>query len=162
MLKLEQHRAAELSVISKNFKYILLIFCFLCFSLNCFAGNILQQQDEIDFLQKTNVQHKPNYNPIWLIMEDYSGYVQGKNAFYGYIDNGLKDIDKFPNKEINQKYLKLIKNKLDIIINSSSNTKSNYFVLSKIVVDDADYQQLSENTKMIVQMYNYIVSNNQP
>ena len=95
-------------------------------------------------------------------MEDYSGYVQGKNAFYGYIDNGLKDIDKFPNKEINQKYLKLIKNKLDIIINSSSNTKSNYFVLSKIVVDDADYQQLSENTKMIVQMYNYIVSNNQP
>ncbi len=145
----------------KNF--IVLLLSLFCFIPPAFAGNLLQQTDEIQFVQKTVNNPMPShYGKIYLLREDYMGYKNGKNAFYGYIVNGLKDVHKSSNSTINKQYLQLIKNKIDsvILITNSDidyNRRLN-FNLSKITVDDTEYKLLSENTKLVIQMYNYIVS----
>ena len=105
---------------SKIFKLFVLSLCLFMISIPCFAGNILQQQDELKFIQKVANNPLPtNYGKDYLIREDYYAYWNGKDSFYGHVINTLEDISKsnIPNKELNIKYLKLLKNKIETTMN---------------------------------------------
>lgn len=43
-----------------------------------------------------------NEERINLIKDDYQGYLNGQNAFYGYVDNALKDLKWSLNFKINK------------------------------------------------------------
>lgn len=147
---------------SKIFKLFVLLLCLLSLQVNCFAGNILQQQDELKFIQKVANNPLPtNYGKDYLIREDYYGYHNGKNSVYGYVVNTLEDISKsnIPNKELNIKYLKLLKNKIETIVklqnNSIDNNMRRNAASQKIIIDDEDYQKLSTDVQDIIIMCNY-------
>lgn len=146
-------------------KKIIVVLCSLCLALPCLAGNLLQQEDELKFIKKVAKDPIQTYNgKNYLIREDYYGYLNGKNAYYGYIVNGIEDVNKSTNPEINRYYLSLIKNKLDNAIDTKNNDLDNYrrlkFNLSKIIVDDEDYKKLTNETKNLLQMFNYMIAGN--
>lgn len=127
-----------------------------------FAGNILQQQDELKFVQKVAKTPLPtHYGKDYLIREDYYGYWNGKDALYGVVVNTLEDISKsnISNKELNIKYLDLLKNKVEIIVSLQNNSIDGNMrknaASKKIIIDDEDYKKLSERTKEIITIYNY-------
>lgn len=147
---------------SKIFRLFILSLCLLSLQLNCFAGNVLQQQDELKFVQKRANDPIPiHYGKDYLIREDYYGYWNGKNSVYGYVVNTLEDISKsnIPNKELNIKYLKLLKNKIETIVKLQNNTIDNNMrknsASQKIIVDDEDYKNLSTDVQDIIIMCNY-------
>lgn len=148
---------------SKIFRLFVLSLCLLSLQLNCFAGNVLQQQDELKFVQKRANDPMPTYyGKDYLIREDYYGYHNGKDSLYGMVVNTLEDIStsNIPNKEINIKYLKLLKNKVEIIVSLRNNSIDNNIRLNavnkKIIVDDEDYKKLTPDVKEIITAYNCI------
>lgn len=147
---------------SKIFRLFILSLCLFMLSIPCFAGNVLQQQDELKFVQKRANDPIPiHYGKDYLIREDYYGYWNGKNSVYGYVVNTLEDISKsnIPNKELNIKYLKLLKNKIETIVKLQNNTIDNNMrknsASQKIIVDDEDYKNLSTDVQDIIIMCNY-------
>ena len=145
-----------------NKAIVFILLGFMIFTAPWFAGNLLQQQDELKYIQKVgnnpiSIYHGKDY----LIREDYYGYHNGKNSVYGYVVNTLEDISKsnIPNKELNMRYLKLLKNKIETIVNLQNNSIDNNMRLNsvnrKIIVDDSDYQKLSQKVKDIIIMCNY-------
>ncbi len=147
---------------SKIFKLFVLSLCLFMISIPCFAGNILQQQDELKFIQKVANNPLPtNYGKDYLIREDYYAYWNGKDSFYGHVINTLEDISKsnIPNKELNIKYLKLLKNKIETIVklqnNSIDNNMRKNAASQKIIIEDDDYKKLSEDTKNIILSANF-------
>ena len=142
----------------KNFLILILSFFFV---LPAFAGNLLQQQDELKFIQEVANDPIPtNYGKDYLIREDYYGYWAGKDSLYGEIVNTLEDLSKIKNtnNDINIKYLNLIKNKIEIIVKLQNNSIDKNMRLnaarSKIIVDDTDYKNLSNDVKNLIQMVN--------
>lgn len=147
---------------SKIFKLFVLSLCLFMISIPCFAGNIPQQQDELKFIQKVANNPLPtNYGKDYLIREDYYAYWNGKDSFYGHVINTLEDISKsnIPNKELNIKYLKLLKNKIETIVklqnNSIDNNMRKNAASQKIIIEDDDYKKLSEDTKNIILSANF-------
>ncbi len=131
-------------------KKLLVIFLILL-SLPCFAGNLLQQEDEVRFAREIAKEPAPNYSKEFLIRQDYMSYINGKNALYGYVVNGIEDAHKFKNPTLNQRYLKLIKNKIDNVLTASGNVNYN---LTRIDIDDTDYEKLSDDTKRTICVFN--------
>lgn len=144
-------------------KSIILVVSLVVLISPCFAGNLLQQQDELKFIQKVANDPLPTqYGKDYLIREDYYGYWNGKNSGYGAILYELDEQEKSQNinKQINIKYLKLMKNKIDTYISTQNNyidnNKRRNIILSKIIINDNEYLKLTENTKLLIYLYNYI------
>ena len=142
-------------------KKIVFTILILFLTLPCFAGNLLQQNDELEYVQKNGMLPTPiYYKKDYLVREDYYGYLHGKNSVYGYIINTLEDISKsnIPHKDLNIKYLNLAKTKIETIVKLKNNDIDNNMRLNavnkKIVIDDADYTKLSDETKQIMIMCN--------
>lgn len=94
---------------------------------------------------------------INLLKEDYKGYIDGKNAYYGYVENSLKDLKWGINYKINKTYLEKIKCKLDEIIKLENNV--NNYNLTIIEIEKDDYIKLYDNTKRLIYLFNDIVQN---
>lgn len=147
---------------SKIFKLFILSLCLLSLQLNCFAGNVLQQQDELKFVQKRANDPIPiHYGKDYLIREDYYGYLNGKDSLYGEIVNTLDDMSKtnIPNKELNIKYLTLLKTKIETIVKLQNNSIDNNMRLNaarqKIIIDDEDYKKLIKEVKELINISNF-------
>ena len=143
-------------------KRIIITILILFLALPCFAGNLLQQQDELQFVQKVANDPLPTkYGKDYLIREDYYGYWNGKNSGYGYVVNTLEDISKsdIPNKDLNIKYLTLLKTKIETIVKLQNNNIDNNMRLNaarqKIIIDDDDYKKLSSDVRNLIIMLNY-------
>lgn len=147
---------------SKIFRLFILSLCLLSLQLNCFAGNVLQQQDELKFIQKVSNDPLPtHYGKDYLIREDYYGYLNGKDSLYGEIVNTLDDMSKtnIPNKELNIKYLTLLKTKIETIVKLQNNSIDNNMRLNaarqKIIIDDEDYKKLIKEVKELINISNF-------
>lgn len=132
----------------------LLIIFLMFLSLPCFAGNLLQQEDEVRFVREMTKEQQetfPNYPKQYLIKQDYEAYFNGGDSFYGEIANTIKDISKtnIPNKELNLDYLKLVRNKMQIISTMPQNSNINP-VQSKIIIEDNDYKKLDKKVREII------------
>lgn len=145
-------------------KKFLILILFLLTVNPIFAGNLLQQQDELKFIQKVANDPLPTqYGKDYLIREDYYGYWNGKNSGYGYVVNALENISKsnIPNKDLNIKYLTLIKTKIETIVKLQNNTIDNNMrinaVNKKIIIDDEDYKKLSSDVRELIIMLNYLM-----
>lgn len=148
-------------------KRIILTILILFLALPCFAGNVLQQQDELKFVQKVANDPLPTqYGKDYLIREDYYGYLNGKDSLYGSVVNYLKDLSKsnLPYKDLNIKYLSLLKSKIETIVNLQNNSIDNNMRVNaacqRIIVDDKDYNSLSNTSKELINIYNVILSGN--
>lgn len=148
---------------SKMFKLFVLSLCLFMISIPCFAGNILQQQDELKFVQKfANYPLPIHYGKDYLIREDYYAYWNGKDSFYGHVVNTLEDVTKanIPHKDLNINYLKLVKTKIETIVKLQNNTIDNNMrknaASQKIIIEDDDYKKLSEDTKNIILSANFV------
>lgn len=148
-------------------KRIIITILILFLSLPCFAGNVLQQQDELKFVQKVANDPLPTqYGKDYLIREDYYGYLNGKDSLYGSVVNYLKDLSKsnLPYKDLNIKYLSLLKSKIETIVNLQNNSIDNNMRVNaasqRIIVDDKDYNSLSNTSKELINIYNVILSGN--
>lgn len=133
----------------------LLIIFLMFLSLPCFAGNLLQQGDEVRFMEKVANDPIPTqYGKDYLIREDYYGYMNYKDSYYGEIVNTLEDATKLQLNKIDIKYLELIKSKIDLIVslkNNDVNSNSRRKAASKkIVVDDVEYKLLSKEVKNLI------------
>lgn len=131
---------------------ILAIFIYLlCFTV--FANNALQQQDEHNFYLDNKNMFNSEHSIGFLIKEDYFGYQNNKNAYYGYIVNGIKDLSKSnsENDIINVKYLTFIKQNIDNYINKDTSMEYLY-------IDDSEYKKLFKETKNYIMMYNTVFS----
>ncbi len=135
----------------------LLVIFLMFFSVTLLCGNLLQQEDEVRFAREMAKEPALNYSKEFLIREDYNGYMNGKNALYGYVVNGIEDAHKFKNPTLNQRYLKLIKNKIDNVLASSGNINYN---LTRIDIDDTDYEKLSDDTKRTICVFNITIALN--
>lgn len=147
---------------SKVFKIFVLLLCILSLQVTCFAGNILQQQDELKFVQKVANDPLPtHYGKDYLIREDYYGYLNGKDSLYGEIVNTLDDMFKtnIQNKELNIKYLTLLKTKIETIVKLQNNSIDNNMRLNaarqKIIIDDDDYKKLIKEVKELINISNF-------
>lgn len=145
-------------------KHILIVlFILLSFASPVFAGNLLQQQDELKLLQTHFSKNKfpVSGNKVYLIREDYQGYLINMDSVYGRIVEMIEDIENsnMPNKSVNLNYLKLLLNKIDIIAKGRKtldyNTKTN--ILRKIIIDDSDYVKLYPNVKTMLLKTNIIM-----
>ena len=148
-------------------KRIIITILILFLALPCFAGNLLQQQDELKFVQKVANDPLPtHYGKDYLIREDYYGYHNGKDSLYGSVVNYLEDLSKsnLPYKDINIKYLSLLKSKIDTIVKLQNNSIDNNMRVNsasqRIIVDDKDYNSLSNTSKELINAYNVILSGN--
>lgn len=147
---------------SKIIKLFVLSLCLLMLSIPSLAGNLLQQQDELQFVQKVANDPLPTqYGKDYLIREDYYGYWNGKNSGYGYVVNTLEDISKsdIPDKDLNIKYLTLLKTKIETIVKLQNNSIDDNMRLNaarqKIIIDDEDYKKLSSDVRQLIIMLNY-------
>ena len=142
-------------------KIILILLCFFCFSLPCLSANLLQQQDELRFAQKTAKEPLPtSYGKDYLIREDYFIYKNGGESTYGLILYFMKEA-KNKNNLTDYQYLNLAKTKIETIVKLKNNDIDNNMRLNavnkKIVIDDADYKKLSQDTKDLLNMVNYLM-----
>lgn len=143
-------------------KRIILTILLLFLALPCFAGNVLQQQDELKFVQKVANDPLPTkYGKDYLIREDYYGYLNGKDSLYGEIVNTLNDISKssIENKDLNIKYLALMKTKIETIVKLQNNNIDNNMrknaASQKIIVADEDYKKLIKEVKELINISNF-------
>lgn len=139
-------------------KKLLVIFLILL-SLPCFAGNLLQQEDEVRFAREIAKAQEPfpNYSKQYLVKQDYEAYYNGGDSVYGLVINTTEDISKtnILNKELNLHYLNLAKDKMQIIATTPQNSNINP-AKSKIVIDDTDYKKLDKEVKNIILIVNIL------
>lgn len=141
----------------------LIILILLLLTVNpVFAGNLLQQQDELQFVQKVANDPLPTqYGKDYLIREDYYGYWNGKDSLYGEIVNTLEDISKsnIEHKDLNIKYLALMKTKIETIVKLQNNNIDNNMrknaASQKITVADEDYKKLIKEVKELINISNF-------
>lgn len=146
-------------------RFLILILSLFCLISPVFAGNVLQQQDELKFVQeKANDPLPTHYGKDYLIREDYYGYWHGKDSLYGSIVNYLADISKSntQNKNLDIKYLSLLKVKIETIVKLQNNYLDKDMrknaASQKIIIDDDDYKKLTNTTKELINTFNIILS----
>lgn len=117
----------------------------------CFAGNLLQQEYETAKMAET-AQDTAFFNisKERLLENDYQGYLNGGRSLYGYLLTAKEDALKAKNK-IDLKYINLMLNQYNIRVKT---VNSNIFYLQTIKVDDEDYRNLSDLTKLCLYFYN--------
>lgn len=132
-------------------KRIILTILLLFLALPVFAGNLLQQQYETarmaEMAQGTSFL---NISKERLLENDYQGYLNGGRSLYGYLLTAKEDALNAKN-EIDLKYINLMLNQYNIRVKT---VNSNIFYLQKIKVDDEDYRNLSDLTKLCLYFHN--------
>lgn len=135
-------------------KRIILTILVLFLALPVFAGNLLQQEYETQFVQ--NIIKNGDIIPsdkVYLIKEDYYVYKNRGDSTYGLILNLIEKYQtaNIPNKDLNIRYLKLLKSKIDNIVaikdTSLDGGKTLKASLSKIIIDDEDYRRLEKEIR---------------
>lgn len=139
---------------------ILLIFIMFVSVSPVFAGNLLQQQDEVRFIQQNYNNLTPiNHNKDYLIREDYYCYRNGGETVYGLLLYYM-DIAKKQSQTTDFNYLTLCKTKIDTIIKlQNNNVDSNMrrsSIIKKIIIDDNDYKKMTKDVKEFLIMINYM------
>ena len=134
-------------------KFIIFVL-FLLISNPVFAGNLLQQEEEARF---ANQMIKNGYvlpsDKVYLIKEDYYVYLHKGDSTYGLILNLIDEYQasNIPNKDLNIRYLKLLKAKIDNVVSvqdtSLDGGKALKSSLSKIIIDDNDYKKLDKKIR---------------
>lgn len=136
---------------SKIYKLFVLLLCLLSLQLNCFAGNILQQEYETAKMQET-AQESVFYNMSKesLLENDYQSYLNGGRSLYGYL---LASVEENSKSSLDFKYHNLMLKQYNMYIKTYNHQ---LFRLKKIIVDDTDYKLLKENTKEVISVFNLI------
>lgn len=148
-------------------KRIILVILVLFLALPCFAGNLMQQEYEAQFVNQMikNGDVIPS-DKAYMIKEDYYVYLRKGDSTYGLI---LNLIDKYqtsniPNKDLNIRYLKLVKSKMDNVVaikdTSLDGGKALKTSLSKIIIDDDDYKKLDKSIREGITAINVMFFNN--
>lgn len=159
-------------------KKLILVFCLICFALPCFAIN--QQKDNEDFLNSLNINTRLSANSlqeeyenkfseqlrkdlsigvlldsIYLLKDDYKGYMNNGGSIYGTILYNIDKIEKSnnPYKNCDLKYLNQVKSNIE-------NAVKNNVVPQLIVVGNEEYKLLSDNTKDLVNLNNILSETN--
>lgn len=132
-------------------KFVILLISLLCLVSPALAGNVLQQQYETarmaEMAQETSFF---NLSKERLLENDYQGYLNGGRSLYGYLLTAKEDALKAKN-EIDLKYINLMLNQYNIRVKT---VNSNIFYLQTIKVDDEDYRNLSDLTKLCLYFHN--------
>lgn len=136
---------------SKIYKIFVLLLCLLSLQLNCFAGNILQQEYETAKMQET-AQESVFYNMSKesLLENDYQSYLNGGRSLYGYL---LASVEENSKSSLDFKYHNLMLKQYNMYIKTYNHQ---LFRLKKIIIDDNDYKLLKEETKSVVAGFNLI------
>lgn len=136
---------------SKIYKLFVLLLCLLSLQLNCFAGNILQQEYETAKMQET-AQESVFYNMSKesLLENDYQSYLNGGRSLYGYL---LASVEENSKSSLDFKYHNLMLKQYNMYIKTYNHQ---LFRLKKIIIDDNDYKLLKEETKSVVAGFNLI------
>ena len=135
-------------------KRIILTILIIFLALPCFAGNLLQQEYETKFVNQMIKQGDviPS-DKVYLIKEDYYVYLHKGDSTYGLILNLIDEYQasNIHNKDINIRYLKLLKSKIDNVVaikdTSLDGGKALKSSLSKIVIEDNDYKKLDKKIR---------------
>lgn len=140
---------------------VILLISLFCLASPVFASNVLQQQDELKFVQeKANNPLPTQYGKNYLIREDYYGYLQGKESTYGLLLYYIDEAKKHKNA-VDLKYLNLTKSKIDTIVKLQNNDIDGQMRLNavnkKIIIEDNEYQKLSKEIKDIITMINFLM-----
>lgn len=142
-------------------KKFIITLLLLSLSLPAFAGNLLQQEDEARFANQMikNGDVLPS-DKVYLIKEDYYVYLHKGDSTYGLILNLIDEYQasNIPNKDLNIRYLKLLKAKIDNVVSvqdtSLDGGKALKSSLSKIIIDDNDYKKLDKKIREGVTVVN--------
>lgn len=111
-----------------------------------FAGS-LQDKFEKEW-QEMELSNLPNVASKELIADDIRGYLQGSKSFYGGIVSAKNNTKSYPDT----KYLNMMFDNYNKSISDITNIKK----WQKISINDDEYVQLLEKTKMGLCLYNYI------
>lgn len=135
---------------SKIYKLFVLLLCLLSLQLNCFAGNILQQEyeaQEASKVAKDATFH--NMTAIGLIQDDYLHYLNGGGSLYGVLMYQKERLQKHPTSKnsLDLRYINLMIKKYDIIVKGMN---PHLIKPNRIIVDDTEYKQLSEDVKRVM------------
>lgn len=139
----------------KNF----LILIILLLMVNpVFASNILQQ--EYETAKMAEIAQEPafyNISKKGLIEDDYYGYLNGKDSFYGAILYKKDELEKVTtsDKSIDLRYINLVLQKYDFII---KNKNPQLLAPDKIIVDDEDYKNINKDVKDIISGFNLFMA----
>lgn len=133
-------------------KNLLILFLSLfMFVVPAFAGNLLQQEYEANKMQEmSKEQTLYNMSKESLLKNDYQGYLNGGRSMYGYMLTAKAEAEKTKNV-IDLKYANLMINQYNTRIKTIN---SNLFQLQKIHVDDNEYKQLTDLTKICLYFFN--------
>lgn len=131
-------------------KRIILTILVLFLALPCFAGNLLQQEYEAKEAGKV-AQDAAFYNTtaIELIKEDYLHYLNGGGSLYGVLMYKKEQLEKNPasKNSLDLRYINLMLKKYDIIVKGIN---PHLIKPDRIIVDDTEYKQLSEDVKRVL------------
>lgn len=131
-------------------KFVILLISLFCLVSPVFAGNILQQEyeaQEASKVAKDATFH--NMTAIGLIQDDYLHYLNGGGSLYGILMYQKEQLQKHPAsmKSLNWRYINLMIKKYDIIVKGIN---PHLIKPDRIIVDDTEYKQLSEDVKRIM------------
>ncbi len=142
-------------------KFFIFLVSLFCLTTPAIAGNVLQQQDEVKFVQKVANKPLPNhYGKDYLIREDYYTYFNGGESTYGlllyYIDEAKKN-----KNVVDLKYLNLAKSKIETVAKLQNNDIDSRMRINsinkKVIIEDTDYQKLSKDVKDLITMINFLM-----
>lgn len=136
-------------------KIILTILLFL--ALPCFAGNVLQQEYESKEASKVaqdTTLH--NMSAKGLIQDDYLHYLNGGGSLYGVLMYKKEQLEKSSasRNSSDLRYVNLMLKKYDLIVKGIN---PHLIKPDKIIVDDTEYKQLSEDIKRILAALNLMM-----
>lgn len=131
-------------------KKLILTILILSASLPAFAGNVLQQEDEAKEAGKVAQDAAfHNTTALGLIQDDYLHYLKGGGSLYGVLMYKKEQLEKNPasKKSLDLRYINLMLKKYDIIVKGIN---PHLIKPDRIIVDDTEYKQLSEDVKRVM------------
>lgn len=140
-------------------KKLIIFVLFLLIANPAFAGNLLQQEYEttkaVEISKDTSLYNK---SAKGLIQDDYLHYLNGGGSLYGVLIYKKEQLEKNvkSTNSLDLRYVNLMIKKYDLVIKGINN---HLVKPDKIVVDDVEYKQLSEDVKNVMAGLNLIFSN---
>lgn len=134
-------------------KRIIITILLLFLALPGFAGNVLQQEYET---AKMQTAYK---NPVLLNMtkydlfeNDYLGYLNGAKSIFGELKNLQATL---PKNSLDYRYINLAVQQYEM---AAKTYNQHLFSMKKIIIDDDDYKNLKNDTKVNIGAYNFIAN----
>ncbi len=131
-------------------KFFIVIISLFCLVSPVFAGNLLQQEYEAKEAGKVAQDAAfHNTTALGLIQDDYLHYLKGGGSLYGVLMYKKEQLEKNPasKKSLDLRYINLMLKKYDIIVKGIN---PHLIKPDRIIVDDTEYKQLSEDVKRVM------------